>query len=378
MTIKTKLTLFSFILCHALVGMAEEPEKHVWKPEVGMELTTELQATHTGDYNWANLLRLGASLPMHRGLSLEIGTLSACMTADESIGGDLQTFSNLDAPRIPLALSMLNLAWEHGGHTLYAGVRNMNEDYFCSPVTSLFTGSSCGIFPTISANYDVANYPMASVGVHYRYRPTPNPSHKGRGVDTQTSDSRPEGKASSPLPPWEGLGVGLSLYNGRGYNRFGRRENVFRFCPKSDGVFGLAEVAYNHSGSSYFVGTAVHSSPSASGSGQQVSITPWAYAEQRITDRLSLIAGYSHAFGSDAACRDFAGIGGRYTWERAELGLFSDYARFTEGDEFATELTCKITLTPHLYLQPSLHATFMPDDAALFHGAGTLRLGVTF
>lgn len=355
MTIKTKLTLFFFILCHALVGMAEEPEKHAWKPEVGMELTTELQATHTGDYNWANLLRLGASLPLHRDLSLEIGTLSACMSADESIGGDLQTFSNLDAPRIPLALSMLNLAWEHGGHALYAGVRNMNEDYFCSPVTSLFTGSSCGIFPTISANYDVANYPMASVGVHYRLESSKGSNGSRSSIVFQTS-----------------------LYNGRGYNRFVGRENVFRFCPKSDGVLGLAEVAYNRSGSSYFVGTAVHSSPSASGLGQQVSITPWAYAEQRITDRLSLIAGYSHAFGRNAVCRDFAGLGGRYTWKRAELGLFSDYARFTEGDEFATELTCKITLTPHLYLQPSLHATFMPDDAALFHGAGTLRLGVTF
>lgn len=365
---KTRWTLLFLFLIHALLGMAEEPETQAWKPEVGMELTTELQATHTGDYNWANLLRLSASLPMRRGFALEIGTLSACMTADVSIGGDMQTFSNLDAPRIPLALSMLNMTWEHGCHTLHAGVRNINEDYFCSPVTSLFTNSSCGIFPTISANYDVANYPMASVGVHYRYE-----SSGGSG------GSGSSGSSGSSMV------VQASLYNGRGYNRFGGRENVFRFCPKSDGVFGLAEVAYNHSGSSYFVGTAVHSSPSASGSRQQVSIAPWAYAEQRITDRLFLIAGYSHAFAKSAECKDFAGIGAQYVREHPgrsdrslALGLFTDYARFAEGDEFATELTCKVDLTPHLYLQPTVHAIFMPDDSRLFHGAATLRLGFSW
>ena len=29
---------------------------------------------------------------------------------------------------------------------LFVGVRNVNEDFFTSDVTSLFTGSSCGIF----------------------------------------------------------------------------------------------------------------------------------------------------------------------------------------------------------------------------------------
>ena len=46
------------------------------------------------------------------------------------------------------------------------GIRNMNEDYFTSHFMSLFTNSSCGIFPTISANYRIANYPLASMGIH--------------------------------------------------------------------------------------------------------------------------------------------------------------------------------------------------------------------
>ena len=52
--------------------------------------------------------------------------------------------------------------------SLFIGIRNVNEDYFTSPCTALFTNSSCGIFPTISANYPIANYPVASVGIDYK------------------------------------------------------------------------------------------------------------------------------------------------------------------------------------------------------------------
>lgn len=377
--------LFALCMIIPIGAEAQRADSLRWIPDWGAELVTEQQVTNEGGYrsvtkgdaflrkNCANLLRLQASLPIARGFSLDVGSISTFMTAKESIGGDLQTFSNLDAGNIPFALSVCNLVLNVGErHSLSLGIRNMNEDYFCSDVTSLFTNSSCGIYPTISANYPIANYPLASVGVHYRYE-----GSRGSKCSRGSNGS---------------MVFQTSLYNGKGYNRFTGRENVFRFCPKDDGLFGLAEVQYHRGGSSYFVGSSVYwggYSNNIKGVGADdagVSFTPWAYAEQRVTDRLSLIAGYSHAFGPDAACRDFAGLGGRYTWERAELGLFTDYARFAEGDEFATELTCKVALTPHLYLQPTVHAIFMPDpstgsgqtDAALFHGAATLRLGVEF
>lgn len=307
---------------------------------------------------------------MSNSFSIEASTISIAKTREERLVDDLQTFSNIEEDNLPLALAVCGANWQiNDKHSLFFGIRNMNEDYFTSPVTSFFTNSSCGVYPTISANYDIANYPVASVGAHYRFESAIGSNESNGSIVFQSS-----------------------LYNGKGSYHFTSCDNVFRFCPKDDGLFGLAEVQYHRGGSSYFVGSSVYwggSSNNIKGVDADdagVSFTPWAYAEQRITDRLSLIAGYSHAFGPDAACRDFAGLGGRYAWERAELGLFTDYARFAEGDEFATELTCKVALPPHLYLQPTVHVIFMPDsstgsgqaDAALFHGVATLRLGVEF
>lgn len=381
MTTSPRLTnplLLALCMIFALRAEARGADSLRWTPEWGAELTTEQQVTTTGHYNCANLLRLQASLPIAGGFSLDVGSLSTFMTAKESIGDDLQTFSNLDAPRIPFALSVCGVNWNTGDrHSLFVGIRNMNEDYFCSPVTSLFTGSSCGIFPTISANFTIANYPEASVGVHYRFE---------KKTKTSVSDT---------------FVFQSSLYNGLGSHHFSGRDNVFRFCPKDDGLFGLAEASYNRRGSSYFVGTAVYwggrslyNNRGVEDDNRGVNLSPWAYAEQRITDRLSLIAGYSHAFVTSplsgglrgAACRDFAGLGGRYAWERAELGLFTNYANFAEGSEWATELTCKVDLTPYLFLQPSVHLIATPDVRAdfsqrrthNFQGAGTLRLGIAF
>lgn len=300
--------------------MAQKKEKK--EIEFGMELTSEVQAANKGDYNNANLLRLDASLPISRNVSIEAASISTYMTASESIGDELQTFSNLDAGNIPFALSVCNVAWQiNDRHSLFMGIRNMNEDYFCSDVTSFFTNSSCGIYPTISANYPVANYPVASVGIHYCY-------------ENEDEDRR--------------FAVQTSLYNGTGYNRFSGRDNVFRVCPKSDGVFGIAEVSYTRGGGSYFLGNALYCK-------EGISATPWFCTEQSVTSNLTLLAGYSHAFSTEAECMDFLGFGALYKIGRCQLGAFTDYANFMERNEFATELTCKIPIFQYLDIQPTVH-----------------------
>lgn len=355
----TRWTLIVACLSCSLEGTTQELIAEKWTPELGMELTSELQGTNAGDYNYVNLLRLNVALPIvsprsgsprTTGLTFEIASLSTCMTAKESIGVDLQTFSNLDAGNIPFALSVCGLSWTYASphrgsrrgasHSLFLGIRNMNKDYFCSDVTSFFTNSSCGIYPTISANYPVANYPVASVGMHYRY-------------EIENENRR--------------FAVQASLYNGTGYNRFTGRENVFRVCPKSDGVFGIAEVSYTRGGSSYFLGNALYCN-------EKISATPWFYTEQRITSKLSLLAGYSHAFGADIECRDFIGLGALYRLGKCQLGAFTDYANFRERNEFATELTCKVPVLKHLDLQPTVH--LITTDGCL-KCAATVRMALS-
>lgn len=95
-------------------------------------------------------------------------------------------------------------------------------------------------------------------------------------------------------------------------------------------------------------------------------------AEQNLTNLVSLIAAYSHAF-SKTECSDFIGIGGTYTTQNCELGIFSDMARFEETTEFATEITGKYQFTPYIYAQPSVHAIFTGHS---FRSVVSLRFGI--
>ncbi len=285
--------------------------------QFGLEYHGELQTDFSGGFNFPNLLRLNADITAGRFVTVEASSISIAKTSAERLVDDLQTFSNIEEDNLPFALARLGLAVTPvEGHTLYLGIRNVNEDYFTSPVTSLFTNSSCGIFPTISCNYPIANYPLSSLGLQYAF----------------------ESKH------WQAL---ASIYNGKGYKNMWGKEHVFRFCPASDGVFIACQGGFNHNGSNYYLGGCLHTMP--------MSGTIWGYAEQRISDSLSLILDYSHAFGPAAICKDFIGIGARYMLRIAELGLFTDYAGFSNDYEWATELTCKIDLTSHMSIQPALH-----------------------
>lgn len=312
-----QLALLLVIFCLSADMVAQEKNDPFPTLEAGCEATSEFQITQSGDRNFANLLRLNASFSMPN-ITLEAGSLSTYMTADGSIGEDMQTFSNLDADNIPFALSMLDICWRiDDRQSLFLGIRNMNEDYFTSEVTSFFTNSSCGIYPTISANYSVANYPMASVGVHYSYF----------------------------ADQW---GFQASLYNGQGYNHLTGHDNVFRFRPSQDGIFGLVQAEYSSDGRRYFLGSSIHSN-------YDDGVTPWFYTEQRLNDIISLIAGYSHAFGEDVDCSDFVGVGAHFKLRHSEWGVFSDYSRFVDCNEFATEVTCTIPIGEYLYVQPVAH-----------------------
>lgn len=349
-TVIANATLVATLLCRTTMTLAQVTgEKRL---ELGLENITEVQMCHDGDGNLIDLLRLNLDVKLKPGVTLEMATLSTGMAREERICNDIQTFSNIEAGNIPLAVSKFGINWESTEKdTWFVGIRNMNEDYFTSEVTSFFTNSSCGIYPTIAANSDIANYPNASVGIHFKHET-------------------------------EALTLQASLYNGLGHKSFLGHDNIYRVCPKDDGVFALGEAAYRYKGTSFFLGTSLHYN-------KTLMATPWTYVESSITPTLSLIGGYSHAFGKDLLCRNFVGAGAHYKIKKVELGVFTDYTAFYEQvegtlpedlintvtEEFATELSCKWSLSDHFYLQPTTHIIHTSDE---WHTVYSLRLGVEF
>lgn len=304
--------------------MAQNAESTRLRPSFELEYTSELQSDFKRS-KWANLLQLRAGLPLTRKFSFDVSSVSSATTDEELLVEDQQGYSNIDAENLPFVLAVAGFTWHLDDlHTLFAGIRRIDEDYFCSDGLSLFTNASCGGFPTITMTNDIAAYPLASMGIHYAF------------------DS-------------EHLGVQTSIYNGIGYKDFSGRNNIFRVCPKSDGVFALAQAEYRHNDSHYFLGTSVHHGYLQEEEEQKVRPTVWAYAEHNLFTDFALIAAYSHAFSSDNPCRNFYALGGKYTFKKAELGMFSDYTRIADIDEWATELTCKIAFTDYLSVQPVLH-----------------------
>ena len=146
----------------------------------------------------------------------------------------------------------------------------------------------------------------------------------------------------------ENLRLQASVYNGEGNYRFKGRENVFRICPQSDGVFAIGQAEYRHRGGRYYLGGTVHTD-------SDIKPSAWVYTEQELTPSLTMLAVYSHAFGSGNFCDNFYGLGGKYSFKRAEFGLFTDYTRVLDIDEWGTELICSLHLTDFLTVKPVLH-----------------------
>ena len=292
----------------------------------GIEYTTEIQ-TNFKDLNWVNLLKLKLSQTLYDHIRLEIGTISIAKTHSERLIDDLQIFSNIEEKSLPLSFSVTGLSFDGDDSYLFVGIRNINEDYFTSPITSFFTNSSCGIFPTISANYPIANYPLSSLGIHYSWE-----------------------KES-----WK---IQASVYNGRGYNGFTADNFLLRFHPVSDGLFGITSLNYQNNGSSYHFGGVLHNgfhSCREKTEKRSLSGMLWGYVEQRLTEKICLLAQYSVAFPSDIWCHIFGGMGIVIPFRMAEVGFFSDCAIFAGKKEYASELTCRITFSDHIILQPAVH-----------------------
>ena len=110
------------------------------------ELATELHWNMKQKVNWTNQLRLNLSIPLWNGAgSIEASTLHMLRT-NETIIDDWQGFSNIEEENTAAAIAVLGYMHQWERAHLFFGVRNVNEDFFTSDVTSLFFNGSCGIF----------------------------------------------------------------------------------------------------------------------------------------------------------------------------------------------------------------------------------------
>ena len=326
-------------------AMAQDDNNEGTGFDFGVEYTADLQTDFHRNYNLMNLLQLRATLPLSKAFAFEASTITLGRTKRDAVVEDQLGFSNIDGPNTLLAPAVVGLWWHiNNKHSLFAGVRNINEDYFSSDAAELFVNSSPCDQPPLWANFSICDYPYASMGLHYNY------------------DS-------------EKIGVKATLYNGAGYNKFWGRENAFRFCPNSDGVMLMAQGEYKHNDSHYFIGGAAHYGRLEDMEGRKVRPVAWAYAEQRLNDKLSLIGAYSRALHSGAYCTDFVGVGGKLSLSTVDLGLYADYAHFEDDEEWALEITCQIPITDWCYIQPTLH---LIKNTEIKNAVGVLRFGVEF
>lgn len=187
--------------------------------EVSTLIKTEgIWNTDNGETNLINLIETFVQAPLWNGSHLTGIILANQNTRigqgkSWNVANDLQSFSNIQTDnQIPLSLMEFDVTQRISDNLhLSLGVRNINVDYFTYPLTSVFTGSSHGIFPTIADNWSVANYPLSALGLHIEWNITDNITLKN------------------------------SLYNGQASDDLDR---VFRFSPKQDGILNAFELGY--------------------------------------------------------------------------------------------------------------------------------------
>ena len=320
--------------------------------EVGVTYTTEIQTDFHKGTDWVNLLRIDFLHSLGEDLSFHFSSISVAKTRQEPLVNDLQVFSNIEEDNLAFAPAVMGMEYQTGNSSFFAGIRNVNEDYFTSPCASFFTNSSCGMFPTISANYRLANYPTAAVGLDYKLT----------------------------LKDWF---MEVSVYNGTGYRSLTGGDNVFRFCPDSDGIIGLSSVNYQRNGSGYYMGACIHRGmcmgdeegveepAESSAEKKKITYALWGYAEQRISRHVYALLQYSVNPSVGRGCKSYAGIGGVISGDKVSVGAFVDYAGYTAAHEWAGELSCRLMCTRRMTIQPAVH---LICNSLGTYAAGLLRM----
>lgn len=295
---------------------------------------TELQYNLNNKVNMSNLLRLRATIPTKHNGEFALETIHIFRTNPERVVNDRQVFSNIEEENLPCGISVLGYTQYFRNSSFFAGIRNLNADYFDSPGMVLFTNSSCGIFPTISANYPVANYPVSCMCIDYK----------------------------AVFKRWS---VEVSLYNGVAYRGISGRNNPFIVNPVKDGVFGIAEICYIGDNGTYFAGSGLHNryEHPERGIDKRVNCVWWGYAEQCLLKtgirEITLLAQYSRGTYTSNGCKRYFEAGLVWLENRKEnthyIGISVHTAQYGYGNETAAEITYRYNICGNFFIQPAVH-----------------------
>ncbi len=296
---------------------------------------------------WMNEAVLyGTWKPAHHS-SFELASLHTYGIGTNMIVDDLQGFSNIKNENLAIGLNILDYAFETTLGTdsthnlqLYTGIRNVNEDYFATGCNTLFLNSSNGIFPTIGANFPIANFPLAGLcPIHISYE------HSC------------------------GINAKFSIYNGLG----GKLTDgtVFRFRPKKDGITTMSEISYKDEDSPYYklyaAGIATNNSPIGVEEGnysKKHRAVWWALMEQGLfwseNFNINILLQGSTTLTGDDICSNYFGAGLTLGLDESErtirlqsVGLMAQHATFEVGREWSEELILKVGLFDRFSFKPS-------------------------
>ncbi len=318
------------------------------------EYTTEWEWDMNKNVCWANLLRLNASVKPWKDGSFDVSTLHVAKT-NPYIIGDLQVFSSIYGENMVAAFAVFGYThtFKDFAH-VFVGIRNIGEDYYISPCSSLFTNSSPGIFPTVGGSYPIASYPVSALAIHFDIT-------------------------------WMNFTLKNSFYNGVGHNGWNNHNNPFMFRPKKDGVFNMTELSYKWAKGEYYAGVAVHSKrfvkdeegdlvPVAS----KASCAWYIHGEQNVFEdkdnKVDVMAQFSMNSSRKSDCRTYAQVGGVWEYkEENQFGLSAQFADYIESKEYTLELTWHHEFNDHFSVQPAFqyihndNGNFTPLLARLYY-----------
>lgn len=326
--------------------------------EFGVQYISEVQTNFDKSVNWMNFLRLDASLNIGKKGSIDFASIHTFKTLDRPVADDWQVFSNIDNDNLAFGLAVLGYTHQFSDKfKLFAGVRNVNEDYFISDGTALFVNSSHGIYPTIGENYPLGNYPYSTLGIHTNWA---------------INDS------------WTVQG---SVYNGVARQLFGPDHGLLDI-RKDDGIFFIGDVNYRQESQlpgTYFAelsySNKIHGEELTDG---KTNLTYWLYGEQSLykagNRHIDLMVQFSQNLSVDFGCKRYMGAGVllyNILTDKIDntLGVVVNNADYDFGDETVVEATYSLQLTDNIAIQPAYQRIWNDEGN---YNAALLRLNVEF